>query len=204
MSLVNGTTTEFPISYLVSEVVEYFKEQELLKNKLKQEWIEKIEKDGAENLDDTMLGLSDKVFEQANVETRLERMGFRVGYSLAEKLSKDMPRIPGELESVKFICKEFWNNVFGKQVDNLRTNHQGTYVIQDNKFPLLTSFSEGQQYLSDAILFLALPAGILRGALSNLGIETVVVGSSDGLPVARFNVTVQLVEEEKNEVQPLL
>ena len=25
---------------------------------------------------------------------------------------------------MKFICKDFWNSVFKKQVDNLRTNHQ--------------------------------------------------------------------------------
>ncbi|CAD5231358.1 unnamed protein product [Bursaphelenchus xylophilus] len=204
MNIPSLTPTEFPVSYLISEVISYLKNQDKVQEELRNEWVRKIEKNGVGNLDENMKALSEKVFAQGNVETRLEHMGYRVGYSLAERLSKDLPRLPGELESVKFICKEFWTNVFGKQVDNLRTNHQGTYVIQDNKFPFLTSFSEGQQYLNEAILYLALPAGILRGALSNLGIETSVVGSSDALPIARFNVTVQQVEEEKNEVQPLL
>jgi hypothetical protein len=42
---------------------------------------------------------------------------------MVERLTRDIPRLPTELENVKFICKDFWSNVFGKQVDNLRTNH---------------------------------------------------------------------------------
>lgn len=61
---------------------------------------------------------------QSNAETRIEALGYRVGFAMVERLSKDVPRLPTELENVKFICKDFWTNVFGKQVDNLRTNHQ--------------------------------------------------------------------------------
>jgi hypothetical protein len=28
------------------------------------------------------------------------------------------------LDIIKFLCKDFWNETFGKQVDNLRTNHR--------------------------------------------------------------------------------
>jgi hypothetical protein len=28
------------------------------------------------------------------------------------------------------VCKDFWTCVFKKQIDNLRTNHQGVYVLQ--------------------------------------------------------------------------
>lgn len=31
-----------------------------------------------------------------------------------------------ELDLLKFICKDFWGAIFRKQIDNLRTNHQGT------------------------------------------------------------------------------
>jgi esterase/lipase superfamily enzyme len=51
-------------------------------------------------------------------------MGYRIGMAMVERLSRDVARLPTELENVKFICKDFWTNVFGKQVDNLRTNHQ--------------------------------------------------------------------------------
>lgn len=51
-------------------------------------------------------------------------MGYRVGYALIERIARDTPRFVTELDSMKFICKDFWMCVFGKQVDNLKTNHQ--------------------------------------------------------------------------------
>lgn len=35
---------------------------------------------------------------------------------------------------IKFICKEIWQVMFLKQIDNLRTNHKGTFRLQDNSF----------------------------------------------------------------------
>ncbi|EFO91717.1 hypothetical protein CRE_06084 [Caenorhabditis remanei] len=69
-------------------------------------------------------GLVQKAFLHVNAETKLESIGFRVGRQLVEKVSKEAPKLVTELEIVKFICKDFWSSVFGKQVDNLRTNHQ--------------------------------------------------------------------------------
>ncbi|XP_075771524.1 trafficking protein particle complex subunit 6A isoform X1 [Pelodiscus sinensis] len=54
----------------------------------------------------------------------LEGVGFRVGQGLSERLTKEMPSFKDELDVVKFLCKDLWINVFKKQVDNLRTNHQ--------------------------------------------------------------------------------
>ncbi|KAM9855119.1 trafficking protein particle complex subunit 6b isoform 1-T1 [Aulostomus maculatus] len=82
--------------------------------------------------------------------TKLENMGFRVGQGLIERLTKDTARFKDELDIMKFICKDFWTCVFKKQIDNLRTNHQGIYVLQDNRFRLLSQLSAGKQYLEDA------------------------------------------------------
>jgi len=38
--------------------------------------------------------------------------------------SRDKPRFNEHLDAVKFICKEFWNEVFSKQIDNLKTNYR--------------------------------------------------------------------------------
>ncbi|VDD91925.1 unnamed protein product [Enterobius vermicularis] len=99
---------------------------------------------------------------QGNAETRLENIGYRVGLILVEKIAKDLPRFNSELDKMKFLCKEFWTVSFGKQVDNLRTNHQGVYVVQDNRFFALISFAEGKQYADKASIYLALPCGIIR------------------------------------------
>ena len=68
-------------------------------------------------------------------------------YSFLPRLTKDLSRFKDELEVMKAICKDFWSAVFKKQVDNLRTNHQGVYVLQDNKFRFLASISNSRQYL---------------------------------------------------------
>ncbi|XP_050783872.1 trafficking protein particle complex subunit 6A isoform X2 [Gopherus flavomarginatus] len=80
----------------------------------------------------------------------LEGVGFRVGQGLSERLTKEMPSFKDELDVLKFLCKDLWITVFKKQVDNLRTNHQGTYMLQDNQFLLLSQLSNGKQYLEEA------------------------------------------------------
>ncbi|KAF3847802.1 hypothetical protein F7725_020830 [Dissostichus mawsoni] len=104
----------------------------------------------------------------------LESMGFRVGQGIIERLTRDSPSFKDELDVMKFVCKDFWTKVFRRQVDNLRTNHQGTYVLQDNKFSFLTQLSSGKQYLDQAPKYLAFSCGVVRGALSNLGMDSVV------------------------------
>jgi len=42
--------------------------------------------------------------------------GFRVGRQLVERYTWDRPRIGTDLDAIKFICKEFWMEVFRKQV----------------------------------------------------------------------------------------
>lgn len=81
--------------------------------------------------------------------------------------------------------------LFQKQMDSLRTNHQGTYVLQDNSFPLLVRMGSGAQYMDEAPKFLAFPCGLLRGALSTLGIESLVSASVATLPACRFQVLIQ-------------
>ncbi|GAA5828928.1 hypothetical protein JCM3770_003523, partial [Rhodotorula araucariae] len=94
------------------------------------------------------------------VIARLDGMGFRVGWATAERLARDRPRFPmlppsappgapptssssssspspappapDPLEVVKFICKDVWSALYDKQVDNLRTNHRGVYVLLDH------------------------------------------------------------------------
>lgn len=129
--------------------------------------------------------------DRATCVSILEGMGFRVGQGLIERFTKDSPSFKDDLDVMKFICKDFWINVFRKQVDNLRTNHQGTYVLQDNKFSLLTQFSSGKQYLEEAPKYLAYSCGLVRGALSNLGMDSVVTAEVSLMPSCKFQVVIQ-------------
>lgn len=122
---------------------------------------------------------------------KLESLGFRIGQSLVERFTKDCPRFKDELDTMKFICKDFWNYVYKKQIDNLRTNHQGVYVLQDNKFRFLTQMSNGKQFMEAAPKFLALPCGMIRGALSNLGVNCVVTAEVSAMPACKFQIQIQ-------------
>ncbi|KAI9672429.1 MAG: Trafficking protein particle complex subunit 33 [Trizodia sp. TS-e1964] len=65
---------------------------------------------------------------------RLEMLGYRVGLGMAERFSRDRPRFTDTLDVIKFLCKDLWTLVFRKQIDNLKTNHRGVYVLTDNTF----------------------------------------------------------------------
>jgi hypothetical protein len=85
-----------------------------------------------------------------DVKLKLEEMGYRVGQGWIEKCTKDRPPFRDNLDIMKFICKEFWTSIYNKQVDNLRTNHQGVFVLQDNKFHFFGQMSSSAQYTEEA------------------------------------------------------
>lgn len=85
-------------------------------------------------------------FQEKDLST-LEYIGYSTGYRLIERLTREWPRFKDELDTMKFICTDFWVSIYKKQIDNLRTNHQGVYVLQDNTFRFLTRLSANQQYL---------------------------------------------------------
>ncbi|WAR19866.1 TPC6B-like protein [Mya arenaria] len=110
---------------------------------------------------------------------------------MSKLFTKDTARFKDDLDIMKFICKDFWSVVFKKQIDNLRTNHQGVYVLQDNKFRFLTQMSNGKQYMEISPRFLALPCGIIRGSLANIGVTSVVTAEVSAMPSCKFQIQLQ-------------
>lgn len=55
---------------------------------------------------------------------KIEAVGFQVGQRLVERYTKDRPRFSDTLEIIKFICKDFWVEVYRKQIDKLQTNNR--------------------------------------------------------------------------------
>jgi len=150
---------------------------------------------------------------------KLERIGFIVGHKLIERASKDKPRFQEQLDLIRFICKDFWKLVFKKQIDNLRTNHQGIYVLQDFNFRWLTHISAcpaaerlnviepkslqvnsqilsrcgsgSSEFKENLSYYLQFPCGLIRGALTNLGLPCTVSADSSDLPKCTFTINMK-------------
>ncbi|KAK3692589.1 transport protein particle component [Podospora appendiculata] len=128
--------------------------------------------------------------ERDAVFFRLENLGYRVGQGLVERFSRDRPRFNDTLDVIKFLCKDLWMLVFRKQIDNLKTNHRGVYVLTDNAFRPFSRMSTetGGQAVLRAQPFLWFPCGIVRGALAAMGINATVQAESSELPGAVFQI----------------
>ncbi|KAD2394350.1 hypothetical protein E3N88_41327 [Mikania micrantha] len=128
---------------------------------------------------------------------RIEAIGYQVGHQLTERYTIERPRFSDHLEAIKFICKDFWFELFKKQIDNLKTNHR------DNKFRWLSRMSgdssveissaaQDSSTMSDnkfaqaTSMHLYFPCGIIRGALSTLGIPCAVSADISNHPACNI------------------
>ncbi|KAI0044899.1 TRAPP complex subunit trs33 [Auriscalpium vulgare] len=128
--------------------------------------------------------------EEEGVRARLEAIGLHVGANITERLCHDRVAFSDTLDAIKFVCKELWTVCWDKQVDNLRTNHRGVYVLQDNSFKPITRISSWESRADAtrrAKLYVAMSGGILRGSLARLGLQGVVVPEIN-LPQCTFQV----------------
>jgi len=136
---LSSISADFPFIYLHNEMVKYFQERNKSVVKARENWMQQLRLSDASDIftgSDVSI-LPNQIFSHVsmlffkcfdfyflpkfkkNAETRLEAMGFRVGFVLAEKFSKDMSRFANELDRMKFICKEFWISTFGKGMSNI-------------------------------------------------------------------------------------
>ena len=166
-------------------------------------------------------GMEEQFGADNNDDKKLELMGFDVGRRLCERVARTRastsahPFLATNLDCVKFLCRELWECFFGKQVENLKTNRRGTFVLTDQRLLWLRHLppasassavssssssansgepeskggatdasagdgskdgpgkekKDGSDMYTDALVF---PCGLIRGALSALGLETTV------------------------------
>jgi hypothetical protein len=116
---------------------------------------------------------------------RVEEAGFYVG----ERLGPRVPRVGAlagnpvsELDALKVLCRDLWRTVFGKQVDSLKTNHRGVYVIFDASFRWLRHVQELPESVGAPSWYCVFPAGLIRGFLAQLGHPCTVQGVCEPAP----------------------
>ncbi|GAB5358716.1 hypothetical protein AAMO2058_000482500 [Amorphochlora amoebiformis] len=123
------------------------------------------------------------------IHQKMEDMGLHIGSRLAERYTGQLLRMTEQLDIIKFVCKEFWIEIFHKQADKLQTNYLGIYVLHDYKFSWLTRLSHTQAELQEAQAVVSFASGIIRGALKNLGMHAKV--TCDIVQIPRCTFTIQ-------------
>ncbi|MCJ1395255.1 Trafficking protein particle complex subunit 33 [Xylographa bjoerkii] len=135
-------------------------------------------------------GAIDEEEQRETAFRRLETLGYRVGQGLVERFSRERPRFMDTLDVIKFLCKDMWTLLFRKQIDNLKTNHRGVYVLTDNSFKPFSrmSMQSSSEAVARAQSFLWFPCGVLRGALASMSINAIVQAETSELPGATFQI----------------
>ncbi|KAM1353889.1 uncharacterized protein LOC126620058 [Malus sylvestris] len=139
--------------------------------------------------------------------SRIDAIGYQVGHQLSERYTMERPRFTDHLDAIKFICKDFWSELFKKQIDNLKTNHRGTFVLQDNWFRWVSRMSLDPSENGDLSkenaeaaenkaaeepnMHLHFSCGVIKGALHNLGIACAVSADTSHLPACSFVVRIK-------------
>ena len=120
----------------------------------------------------------------------IESIGFQVGQRIVESRSRNAKMMADTMQVFRFICKDFWSYIFQKQVTRLKSNHFDTYVIIDDDFAWLKNVAPvgAVDFDVEVLKFLVFPCGLIRGALSNLGVSCTVNAECDELPKVKFTV----------------
>lgn len=146
---------------------------------------------GTTNVFDSPLIYSD------DVTVRIETYGFNLGIRLAELLmfhgvqKNANSKLVDILEILKFVCRDVWRALYGKQMDNLRTNHRGTFVLVDSNYKLISRINSAKgmsDTLTKSKVYLWFPCGVIRGIILSFGIDCTVNAEITQFPAVTFNI----------------
>jgi hypothetical protein len=217
-----GTPTnvsEAAFEFLLTEILQWVETSSRSQQEKLLAQREEEDEDGGEKKSQNQPSKEEMAFLAAErAAAKIERLGFDVGYRLCERLAQSKALAPSsttsqstpppnvtpeahalsvmQLEAVKFLCKEFWTEVFRKQIDKLQTNHRGVFVLKDHDLKWLRRLpSDDETARVTAIKLLAFPCGLIRGALSNLGIAAVVscdfLADGKNMAACSFNIKIK-------------
>lgn len=124
---------------------------------------------------------------------KLEAAGYEVGRRYAERISRDKERLTEMIDIIKFLCRDFWQDVFRKPIDKLQTNNKGVYVLQDFNFRWIrfTSGAPTEDTKAQTLRYVLFPCGMIRGALSAFGMECSVNADISAMPRTIFHIRVK-------------
>lgn len=134
------------------------------------------------------------LLQSDDVALRVDACGFDLGLRLTEVLMYKAPaalKIVDILDIMKFICRDAWKCLRGKQMSNLRTNHRGIFVLIDNNYELVAGFNSAKG-AADSVMkartYAHFPCGVIRGILLSFGLEAYVSADISQFPAITFNI----------------
>lgn len=126
---------------------------------------------------------------------RIENCGYLVGLKLADlllyKIGSGNQKLVDILDVMKFLCRDVWKALYNKQMDNLRTNNRGTFVLVDNRYKFIANLASqngSADTVNKAMAHLWFPCGVIRGILMSFGTECRVVAEIGDFPLVTFNI----------------
>lgn len=139
-----------------------------------------------------------KLLNSEDVNYKLENLGYGIGLRITELIiyhnETENIFLKNDYELLnlmKFICRDVWKALYGKQMDNLRTNHKGTFVLIDNNFKTFQNFSSPiglQDTVEKSKQYLWISSGIIKGVLKSFGIESLVTPEINTFPSVSYNI----------------
>lgn len=137
--------------------------------------------------------LDSELINSDEVSIRVETYGYNLGLKIAEVLlyKSSGNKVVDILDIMKFVCRDVWRCLYNKQMDNLRTNHRGTFVLVDNSYKLIAQLNSSkgmQDTLAKSKVYLWFPCGVIRGILMSFGIESYVTAEITQFPAVVFNI----------------
>lgn len=138
---------------------------------------------------------SASILHSDDVTLRTESFGYNLGLRLTEvlmyKAAGSATKVVDILDIMKFVCRDVWKCLYGKQMDNLRTNHRGTFVLIDSDYRLirrLNSSRGGPDSVDKAKCYLWFPCGVIRGILASFGIDATIQADVSSFPSVTFSI----------------
>lgn len=108
--------------------------------------------------------------------------------------ARDKGRFPTDVECVRFLCKEFWQEINGKTADGLHRNknNKGLFQVEDKNLRFLARISSDANSTTvkeDAQKYTVLASGMIKGALESFGYEAHVKCQITTIPGVSFSIT---------------
>ena len=126
----------------------------------------------------------------------IKAMGYSVGSRIMEIVATEQIWHKEEKETMRFMCKDFWQHLFDKQIDRLRTNNKGVYLLHDINFKWINCTALGPEEENSKSLvsrmnsfILKFTSGIIKGALNQIGVPSKVHGEFDNECIFTINLT---------------